>query len=161
ATFRGLSPAQQDRIRQLDKQLHELDAATETRLWAVMERYAGWLARLPAEDRQKIESTPAGPERLKAVDQILDRRWQEALPRPDRERLTGANPEEREQILGQMRKEEADRRKQRAEARRAVEEAAAQGPSMSLQTFREALRHYVDESLRPLLSPDEEARLNT
>ena len=46
ALFRHLAPEDQDRVRELDRALHQdEDTATRARLWAVMERYAGWLSR--------------------------------------------------------------------------------------------------------------------
>src|SRR5205085_8673261 len=64
AAFHRLSPDLQARVRKLDAELHAEDAATRARLSGVMERYAGWLARLPGADRRRVEAAPAGPGRL-------------------------------------------------------------------------------------------------
>src|SRR5439155_22780815 len=88
ALFRGLPTEAQDRVRELDRALHQdEDAATRARLWAVMERYAGWLSRLPADEPQKIEAVPPGPERLSRVRDMLDRQWVNGLPAAYRARL--------------------------------------------------------------------------
>src|SRR4051794_21881310 len=54
--YRRLSPEAQDRVRQLDQDLHDEDAATRIRLFGVMERYALWLSRLPDADRKRVEA---------------------------------------------------------------------------------------------------------
>src|SRR6516164_5758010 len=79
--FRQMSPEIQDRVRELDRALHQdEDAATRARLWTVMERYAGWLSRLPAEEREKIEAVPPGSERVARVQDMLERQWRNGLP---------------------------------------------------------------------------------
>src|SRR5262245_10913234 len=55
--FRALPPDRQARIRQLDRDLHQEDVETQTRLGRTLERYVSWLERLPEADRQPIEST--------------------------------------------------------------------------------------------------------
>jgi len=152
AAFRALPPEQQERLRQLDRQLHELKAPTKAKLQSVMERYAGWRSRLSAEDRRRIDAAPAGDERLRVVEAILDRQWQESLPRADRDRLAAAPPAERSRLLAQLRRADNERQRQRVAARQVVDDIAA-------GELRERFRRYVDESLRPLLSDEEDARL--
>src|SRR5436305_10262731 len=67
AAFRRLSPEAQERVRKLDQDLQDEDAATRVRLTGVMERYALWLSRLPEADRTRIRAAPAGPERLRVA----------------------------------------------------------------------------------------------
>lgn len=153
AAFRALPAAEQERLRQLDHQLHELKAPAQTRLRSVMERYAGWRARLPAEDRRRIDAAPPGDERLAIVVAILDRQWQASLPRADRDKLDAAGPMERTRLLAQLRKADNERQRQRVAARQAVDDIAA-------GELRERFRRYIDESLRPLLSDEDDARLN-
>src|SRR5439155_20684814 len=45
--FAALPPERQNRLRQLDQDLHEENAANLTRLWRVLDRYAIWLEHLP------------------------------------------------------------------------------------------------------------------
>src|SRR5262245_33956492 len=47
AAFYALPPERQEEIRDVDRQLHDADSATQARLWAVLERYYTWLERLP------------------------------------------------------------------------------------------------------------------
>jgi hypothetical protein len=150
--FRALPAAEQERLRQLDRQLHELKPPTHARLRAVMERYAGWRSRLSAEDRRRLDAAPPGDERLAVVEAILDRQWQASLPRADRDRLDAADPAERARLLAQLRKADDERQRQRVAARQVVDDIAA-------GEMRERFRRYVDESLKPLLNDDEDARL--
>jgi hypothetical protein len=157
AAFRGLSRDKQDVVRKLDKDLHDQDALERSRLRGIMERYAGWVARLSEDDRAELERAAPGLDRIRVVQKILDHQWQESLPRPDQEKLAKASPEERTKLLEQLRKEDEDRRKLRVLARRSAEEAAVLGP---MGERRERFSAFLDESLRPLLSEADEKRLN-
>ncbi|MBX7104831.1 MAG: hypothetical protein K1X57_12170 [Gemmataceae bacterium] len=159
--FQNLPADQQDRLRKLDKSLHDLDTVERDRLRGVMERYAGWLSRLDPTERARIQAIPPGPERAKVISEILDRQWQESLPRADKERLAKAGPEEKTRLLETWRKEEKERREMRAVARRTVEEAAQFGPlGQRIDDFRDRVAVYVEDSLRPLATPAEEARIS-
>lgn len=149
AEFRDLPKEAQDRIRRLDKSLHDQDVTEANRLRGIMERYAGWVARLKDEDRAKLLATPPGPERVRKVQELLDQQWQESLPKADKDKLAKATTEDRVKLLDELRKHDEDRRKQRQSARRSVEEAAAFGP---FGGDRERFSAFFDESLKPLLS---------
>jgi hypothetical protein len=158
--LQAMSPEQQERLRQLDRDLHHLDPATQARLRVVMERYAGWVSRLSREDRHRISAVEPGPERLKLVEELLEKQWQEALPKPDLEKLAKATGEERLKLLEQLHKDEDERNKLRLQARRTIEEAAVLGPlPFGQPEFRNRVESFVDESLKPLLNRQEEERL--
>lgn len=159
--IRALPAEKQERLRQFDRTFQELDTATQSRLKGVMERYTGWLSRLPSDERARVNAAAPGPERLKVVDQILDRQWQESLPKPDRDRLAKLTSDERSELLKKLRNEEDDRRDLRRSARRAADEFAAAGrmPGLSPEEFRERVRAVVEESLRPLVTAAEEPQL--
>jgi hypothetical protein len=159
--LRALPREQHERLQQLDRELHQLDSATQARLRAVMERYAGWLYRLTADERDKINAAPAGPERLKLVDEQLEKEWLRSLPKLDQDKLAKATGDERTQLIEQLHKDEEERRKLRLQARRTIEEAAVLGPlPFGQPEFRSRVETFVEESLRPLLSRQEEDRLN-
>src|SRR5439155_22047799 len=123
ALFRQMPAEVQDRVRDLDRALHqEEDAATRARLWAVMERYAGWLSRLPADEPQKIEAVPPGPERLSRVRDMLDRQWVNGLPAAYRARLAETPIDQQAALLEKWRAEDRARRRERLEAIRRIEE---------------------------------------
>ena len=51
------------------------DAITRQRLFGVMHRYAGWLARLTRRGPPRSTMRPRGPDRLQLVRSTLDRQW--------------------------------------------------------------------------------------
>jgi hypothetical protein len=160
AAYKALPQETRARLKQLDQSLHELNDEQHNRMRDVMGRYAIWYGRLPKEDRARIAAAPSGPERLKIVDEILDRQWQASLPKPDRERLAQASPEDRAKMLGDLRRAAENGRRFRAEAHRAaVEESLVAGLPGSNE-FRDRIQICIDESLRPLLTEKEEERLN-
>src|SRR5262245_41264250 len=54
--FQNLPPQQQERLRKLDRELHEMSSASSYRLFRSLERYADWLDRLPEADRRRVET---------------------------------------------------------------------------------------------------------
>src|SRR5690242_1822023 len=54
--FWAMPPARRKQIRRLDQELHQADAKTRKRLWAVLERYHAWLEALPEADRARVEA---------------------------------------------------------------------------------------------------------
>ncbi len=155
AEFRELPKEAQDRVRRLDKELHDKELSEANRLRGIMERYAGWVARLKDSDRAKLMEAKPGPERVRVVQELLERQWYDSLPKPDRDKLEKASPEEKVAMLVELRKEDEDRRRHRERDRRAVEEAAALGP----MTGGERISSYVEDSLKPLLSDADARRL--
>src|SRR5258708_35930425 len=67
--FWSLPREERDRLRALDRELHEQDSATQQRLWGVLERYHAWMERLPESDRRRIESA-SGDRRLAIIKEI-------------------------------------------------------------------------------------------
>jgi hypothetical protein len=162
AAFRRLSPEAQTKVRQLDKALHEdEDAGTRIRLFGVMERYAGWLARLPDADRERVTAAPAGPERLRVIRDILDRQWIDGLPPAYHERLAKAAPADRTRLLDRWRRDDRDRQQERLLALRAAEEEAFPFAAVRQRQFREDVQKYVKDTLEKQLTPRERQRLNT
>src|SRR5262245_39437874 len=60
AAFRAMPIDRQEKLRKLDKDLFEQGAMERERLLTVMEKYAGWLARLNSADRASIEAADTG-----------------------------------------------------------------------------------------------------
>jgi hypothetical protein len=162
AAFRQLSPEALAKVRQLDKALHEdEDAATRLRLFGVMERYAGWLARLPAPDRDRITTAAAGPERMRVVRDVLDRQWIDGLPPAYQERLTKAAPADRTRLLDKWRRDERDRQQERQLALRTAEEEAFPFAPVRQRQFREDVQKYAKDVLEKQLTAREKQRLTT
>ena len=147
--FHRLSPEMQARVRKLDAELSAEDTATRARLFGVMERYAGWLARLPEAGRRRVEAAAAGPERLRVVRELLDEQWRDSLPKD-----VAGDPARVEK----WRKEEHERQAARLQSLRAAEEAVLL-PALQQQRFREETQKYVKETLGPKLAPQQRKRL--
>jgi len=154
AVLRHLSPEERDRVRELDHALHQdEDAATRARLWAVMERYAGWLSRLPREERDKIEAVPLGPERIARVRDMLERQWRNSLPSGYRKQLANTPRGQQDALLEKWRAEDRARRRDRLEALRRIEEG------MFNPKFFDDLQKFVKDVLEPKLTDAERKRL--
>ena len=152
--FRQMSPEIQDRVRELDRALHQdEDAATRARLWTVMERYAGWLSRLPAEEREKIEAAPPGPERVARVRDMLERQWRNGLPAAYRKQLANTPRDQQDALLEKWRTEDRARRRARLDALRRIEEG------MFNPKFFDDLQKFVKDTLEPKLTDAEKKRL--
>jgi hypothetical protein len=154
ALFKHLSPEVRDRVGELDRALHQdEDDATRARLWAVMERYAGWLSRLPAEERAKIEAVPPGPERIARVRDMLDRQWRNGLPAAYRKQLANTPADQQDALLEKWRADERSRRRDRLEALRRIEEG------MFNPKFFDDLQKFVRDTLEPKLTDAEKKRV--
>jgi hypothetical protein len=153
--FYRLSPEMQARVRELDRALAAEDAATRQRLIGVMQRYAGWVQRLPPADRDRIAAAPPGPERLRIVRETLDQQWFAALPKAYRDEYA-AKPAERAALLEKWKAEDRDRRAARDDA---LPDWSAMGLPPGLREIRDEINRYVREVLEPRLSEREKKRL--
>ena len=57
--FQAVPPERQERMRQFDRELHEQDSATQSRLYEVLERYSDWAAT--SRGRAETHRRGAGP----------------------------------------------------------------------------------------------------
>jgi hypothetical protein len=151
AAYRRLSPEVQAGLRQLDRDLLDEDVVARVRLDGVMERYAGWLARLPEADRRRVTEAPAGGERLRVVRALLDRQWLDSVPQA----YAG-----RADLIDKWRQDEHKRQQDRLQALRAAEEAALL-PLLQQQKFREDVEKFIKQTLEPKLNPRQKQRLET
>jgi hypothetical protein len=102
AAFHALPIEYQERLRELDRQLHETDPDTQARLWAVLERYVAWVDRLPEADRVRIVEAAPGETRLLLVRGVKRRQWVERLPRTIRQELARLSPQDRDRRLKEL-----------------------------------------------------------
>lgn len=108
--FHALPRARQEQMRQLDHDLHSGDVSRRTRLWGVLDRYAGWLDKLPEADRRRVAD--AGPdERLGVVRDLRERQWVERLPAKTRDGLALLSPEQQVVRIASLREDERKRRR--------------------------------------------------
>jgi hypothetical protein len=159
AAFRRLSPDAQSRVRQLDKDLQDEDSATRSRLTGVMERYAYWLSRLSSSDRRRIQTAPAGQDRLRVVRDVLEQQWLDGLPPPRREMLAKSTTVERKALLDRWHKEDRDRNQERAFALRTAQDQMIPGQAERIKQFREGVERFVKSELEPKLNQKEKTRL--
>ena len=158
SAYHRLSPEAQERLKRLDQELHDEDAATRTRLYGVMERYALWLSRLPEADRQRVQSAAAGPERLRVVRELLEKQWLDNLPPARKEQLAKASESERARLVDAWHREDRQRQQERMIALRTAEALMFPG---EMARFQQELQRFVKTDLEPKLNPREKNRLQT
>ena len=110
--FHALPADQQERMRELDRQLNAQDARTQQKLMRTLERYAAWLDRLPPADRKYIESASNSKERLKRIREVRDKQWVQTLPKAVRDEIQRAKGKERQELIQKYRQEERKRRQE-------------------------------------------------
>src|SRR3954451_10044505 len=72
AAFYALPAERQEQIRDLDRQIHDNDPATQARLWAILERSAAWLEKLPEPERRAfLEAT----DKVTVIRGLRQREW--------------------------------------------------------------------------------------
>jgi hypothetical protein len=154
--FGALPPAQQQRLRSLDHDLHALPPATRERLWKVLERYRTWLERLPEAQRQAIEAAD-GPERLRLIREIRARQYLDRLPLPVRQELLRLSPDQRAERIKKLRQTDRERRARWQRPPRYRPDAAAR--PARLADFPPEVQDFVKDVLQPRLSAAEKGRL--
>jgi hypothetical protein len=155
-TFLSLPAERQDRLRQLDREVHRKDA-TGARLSRVLQRYKGWLERLSPEQRQRIEQAPDARERLRLIRELRDQQW---LPKEVWNELQKKPPRERADEIRRLRHQERERRADWIVTFRHWDEGVVHNrPLPTHLEDQPAVQHFVNNYLRPLLSKEEEARL--
>jgi hypothetical protein len=153
--FWALPKPKRQWLRRLDKELHDLDAKTQKRLWKVAERYSAWLERLPEGERRRIEATADFPERLALIKEFRERQWVERLPRKVREELDKLPPEGRAPRMVQLREQE---RQQRKLWRSGVGGGLRPKQPTRLADFSPQAREFVQKHLLPHLTVEEKVK---
>jgi hypothetical protein len=110
--FQSLPADQQERMRQLDKQLSAQNAATNKKLMKALERYVNWLEKLPPADRKFIEDASDSKDRLRRIRQVREKQWIQTLPKAIREEIMQAKGAERQALIKKYRQEEKKRRQE-------------------------------------------------
>jgi hypothetical protein len=158
--FAALPPERQNRLRQLDQDLHEENTANLTRLWRVLDRYAAWLEHLPEAQRKEVENAPDARARLEVVRRLREEEWVKRLPEGKYKEVMNTPPENRPAVVAKLR--EAERRR-RQEWQRAVSPREdppwKRGPLRSQADLPPEVRAYLTGTLLPLLTPEEKKTL--
>jgi hypothetical protein len=155
--FLQLPPNRQETMRQLDRDLQEEDSATSGRLFRVLERYTDWLNQLPEEDRQTIVKSSSDTERLQHIKQIRDREWILRQPKNVQDELKHLQPAEQATRITQLRKREAEFRRQ-WELAIVFGDQATRMRNLG-EKLSDDVRFFIKESLEPMLSVSEKKEL--
>jgi hypothetical protein len=103
--FRKLPATTQERIRSVDRELHEEDPLTRERLIRVMERYVEWLETLTPQERASLEQMTAPDAKARRVRELREGQWVKTLSEADRRRVDEARkigPEERAKAIADI-----------------------------------------------------------
>src|SRR5262249_17512535 len=157
--FRTMPLEQQERLRALDRQLHDEDSQTRARLMRVLDDYAAWFTRLPDEDRRRVNSAVTVEEKLRTIRDIRNRQWIAQLPQTARDELKNASPIKSQEVLDKWRAEERRQRDEWAAAHRAWDVFGGERPKMTVQDTMGDMTTFVEARLLPLLNPTERTRL--
>ena len=151
-----MTPERQEQLRRLDRQLHEQDTQKQAHLTHVLGDYAAWLTRLPAAQQQRVQQAASTTERLQVIRDIRKQQWLAGLPRVQQEEYRAAPDKHKAELLAKWHKEEQKRDQEWASARRQWQEVGERPQAIVGQ---EEFRYFVQNKLRPMLSPEENARL--
>ncbi|MBL8865792.1 MAG: hypothetical protein JNK93_09555 [Planctomycetia bacterium] len=160
--FKTYPLARQQQLRKLDEDIASLDAPAQTRLLASLDRYAIWLDRLPDSYRKEVLGAPAPFERVEAIRIVKARQWREGLPASVRERIQNAEGAQRDQLVADIRQQDARRRNTWEIAKREwanIRTDRRPWPFDNDELTRQ-VNEYVDNVLRPRLTSNERAELD-
>lgn len=160
--FKTYPPLRQQQLRKLDEELAELEPARQAPLIEALERYAVWLDRLPDAYRKEILTAPAAVERLETVRIVKARLWREGLPAIVRERIQNAEGTQREQLVLDIKQQDAKRRNMWELAKREWANIRTDRRPWPFDNdeLTKQIHEYVDTGLRPRLSTVERADLD-
>jgi hypothetical protein len=159
--FRSLSPQQQEKLRKFDRQLHDEDSATQSRMLRVLGEYSAWLTRLPEADQKRIAGQTTVEDRLKVVRELRELQWLTNLPAAVRVKVAAASQDDRKALIEQLQREQKEQREEWAEMQR-LESMARERPVMAMvnqESFRRELQVFIEKRLTPMLSPQEKSLL--
>ncbi len=159
--FVALSPDQQEKLRQFDRQLtEENDPETQNRLWATMERYVVWLDQLPETERQQIVTIADKQERIKAIKLKREQQWLARLPAQEREDLEKLSDDARPAAIKRLYQQELQRRQKWLVALKLRPDLRPRlNRAKKLDEFPIEVTAFVNDSLLPMLHYDEKEKL--
>ena len=159
--FTQLPAEKQERLRQLDQELHNTDSITQKRLWSVMERYTAWYDHLSEADQRKIDQATDRHARLLIVKQYRENQWLARQPQKVRDDLGKLAPDKRGEEITKQRRDE----RQRLTAwMRAMHVGKATTPAQPTKPVRASdfpsdTTQFINEVLKPQLTATEREHL--
>jgi hypothetical protein len=155
--FAALPPERQEKMRRLDRELHECDSETQKRLWETLERYVAWLDQLPEAEQQQILAIADKQERITAIKAKCEQQWLERLPEKDREYL-----EQHPAEIARRHREDQQRRQKWLHALKLRPDLRPRpNKPKTLEEFPADVTEFVNELLTPMLSDKEKDLLKT
>jgi hypothetical protein len=165
--FHALPAAEQEHVRQLDRDLFDKEPHSRAYLMRVLEEYVAWLTRLNEADRKRVLAAPSRDERLRVIQELRLEQWVDHLPAAQKEELEelqrASNEKTRLATIEKWRRAEIAWRQDWSDIRHYSEILKYNGPKLPFRNekFRAEVRAFVDKRLKPMLSPDELAGLQT
>ncbi|HEV3146429.1 MAG TPA: hypothetical protein VGZ47_21255 [Gemmataceae bacterium] len=155
--FHALPAEEQERVRQLDRDLFEKEPQTQAHLLRGLEEYVAWLTRMGEADRQHVLSTRFGEERLKVIQELRLQQWVNHLPAAQREELKAEPEDKRLASMEKWRRDEIAWRQDWTDIRHYTDILKYKGPKLPFRNekFRAEVHAFVDKRLKSMLSSQE------
>ncbi len=158
--FQAMPVERQLRLREFDQQLHQQKPEAQQRLWGVMERYTGWLKRLPAHQREYIESAIDDRQKLARIRELRQKEWLASLPGKTQKEILALPPEQQPAAMERVRKFEAKRRYDWIHDPVPVPKPPRKDKPVRLNELPTEVQIYVEKSLFPLLQPEDRRKIH-
>ena len=160
--FKTYPARRQQQLRKLDEELAGMEPARQSQVVESLERYAVWLDRLPDNYRKEILAAEAAVERLDAIRIVKARQWREGLPATVRERIQNADAGAREQLVADIKQQDAKRRNMWELAKREWANIRTDRRPWPFdnEELTKRVHEFVDAGLRPRLNAVERADLD-
>jgi hypothetical protein len=156
--FRAIPVAEQERVRQLDRDLFDKEPQTQSSLMRALEEYVAWLTRLSEADRKRVLSAVSRDERLRIIQELRLEQWVDHLPAAQKEELRREpNEQTRQATIEKWRRQEIAWRQDWSDIRHYTEFLKFKGPKLPFrdEKFQAEVRAFVDKRLKPMLSQEE------
>jgi hypothetical protein len=157
--FRQLGAERQEALRKLDRDFQDETPGMRDRLQRAMRRYVDWLEQLPEAERQAIDKAPDRKTKLQRIREIREQQWVRRLPKAQQEQLASVKGEERSKLARRFWDEEWEQRADWQVLARSSDLLLKKELPTRLDQLPDDVKRYVTENLVPLLSKEEERRL--
>jgi hypothetical protein len=156
----SLPATQRARILKLDQAMERMPRSRRESLEGTLDRYVAWLEQLPPEQRKLIENASDAKSKVEIIRQLRAQAWLNKQPATVRQQIASLPADKQAEQIRRLREQEQERRLEWLIARRFWNELARKTPLPSrLEEFPfRDLPHFVNEYLKPFLSPEEWSR---
>lgn len=159
--FLRLPEERREQLVLLDRELRRQEPAKRQRLTAVLKRYAAWQARLPEEDRKRLDDAPDAQARLSVVRELRERGWVGRFPKAQRDQVARLHGRDRSNLIRKIRQQRQRQKDEWQLAFRFWDDLMRKAPlPTKLAEMPPEVQTYFNEYLKPYLSPEEAAALD-